>query len=134
MYKDYIKDKPKGSPFYVTRKRYGDIIRRSNDLISGYVLNESYHFKFPYGLGILNVVKKRLDFAYNKLAVDWAATKKYGKKIFHTNEHTNEYKYSWMWNLRISSVTHSSCYLFVPARGINRELAKMLKNGKDYLE
>jgi len=132
MYKEYIKDKVPGTPLYVNRKQYGDIIRRANEAISDYVLKDTYHLRLPFALGILYIVKKRINYAASNLPIDWENSKKYGKRIYHTNEHTNEYRYRWMWNLKRASVKHGACYFFIPCRTNSRNLAKILKTGKDY--
>ena len=134
LYKYYISDKEKGTVLWVDRKTYTSIIKAANTMLADYILNESYHIVLPYLLGRLRIVKKRLDFAEGKLPIDWAATKKYGKRIFHTNEHTNEYKYRWLWDKHHSNVKHSNYYSFIPCRTNSRKLAQSLFNKIDYIE
>jgi len=53
----------------------------------------------PYGLGYVQVVKyKPKTYTDKSLSVDYKESKKYNKKIYHLNEHSNGYKYRLYWS------------------------------------
>lgn len=134
LYKFYIKDIEPGNTLFVSRGKHGEILKRANELFSEYVLDFAYRVRLPFSLGVMGITKKRLNFASNRLPIDWENSRKYGRRIYHTNEHTNEYKYRWAWYPGTNGTKHASCYLFVPTRTNSRKLAALLKQGKDYPE
>ena len=128
MYKYYIKDKKPGSPLYVDYKTYAYILKETNKKIAQLVLGGIYHVFLPCNMGKLKVVKKRLDFAKGKLPVDWKSSKEHGRLIYHTNDHTDGYRYKWFWERHTSIAVNKSFFRFVATRTNNRELAKRLNN------
>ena len=62
----------------------------------------------------------------NKLKIDWAASKKLGKRIYHLNDHTGGYKYRFYWTKGI--IKNITAYSFIPTRTNTRTLAGILKD------
>ena len=82
----------------------------------------------------LSKQKQRLEFGKDnklKLSVNYAASKKYGKAIYYTNEHTNGYIFKIDLDRRIFRNNKST--KFKPGRyTFSRYLAKLIKSD-DYL-
>lgn len=83
-------------------------------------------FTLPCMMGIIGLRKKKMDFNFllneNLLQIDYAASRKYKKIIYHTNDHSNNYRYRWYWKRK-----SKNAYKFVPCRALKREAAKVIK-------
>ena len=135
-YNDYIKDKDKDSPYYISRQEYIDIVGDYIKLINKELLDNASIFKMPYRLGTLQIVKLRSSNNRNKkYSVDFSLTNKYGKTIYHLNEHSDGYKYMFKWSKLKSVVKNKTKYRFIPTRTSKRQLAENIKSGSvDYFE
>ena len=83
----------------VPYKLYTAILHAMCQIILEHVLERSEGFKMPYGLGFIQVGKylpKQLT--PKSLSIDYKATREYGKKIYHLNEHSDGYKYRLYWS------------------------------------
>ncbi|MEO7520351.1 MAG: hypothetical protein ABIW79_00915 [Gemmatimonas sp.] len=126
--------------------KYTKNINICNWMFIEYALETGIKVFLPYGFGPLAVNKKKLkrykEFEgkkYINLRIDWAKTKKLGKKIYHTNEHTEGYNYKWLWFPKETKLYLADCYVFNPcryaSRAINKYLTKPNSPYKDmYLE
>lgn len=95
------------------------------------ILSTGEKVSLPFGLGELSINKKKTR-RFNKfnkiiLPVDWVATKKFGKKIYNFNEHTEGYKFKWIWFREKSRFPLSTLWIFKPSRKTSRKLAECLK-------
>ena len=62
------------------------------------------------------------------LKVDWAATKKLGKVVYHLNESRNGCNYRFKWRRpRHAMIPYTFAYMFDPVRRKHRELPALLK-------
>ncbi len=136
MYEDYIADKFNNSPYAISKEEYADINKDFVLSMVDYMLYEAGTFKMPYRLGSLRIIKLKSSMGRKKrLSVDFNLTKKYGKTIYHFNEHSDGYKYMFKWDKRKAVVKHKSFYRFIPSRGNKRRLAHIIKNKlADYFE
>ena len=135
-YKDYIKDKEIESPYHISKDIYLNIILDYIKYINYEIIYKASIFKMPYRLGTLQVVKLRSsNNRYKKYSIDFNLTNKYGKTIYHLNEHSDGYKYMFRWSKIKSVVKNKSKYRFVPTRTNKRNLATNIKsNIIDYFE
>jgi len=135
QYKDYIKDKVVDSPYYVSMKEYDEFCGFFYKQILDYILEHSGTFQMPHGLGDFRVVKRKNTKSTKKFSVDWELTQKYGKYIYHMNDHTKGYRYSFHWSKIGNPFKNKYLYRLVITRQIKRRLAKMIKSGNyDYIE
>lgn len=126
--------------------KYKENIYICNNLMVEYVLKTGNTIKLPHGFGDLTIRKKKLKpkkifngKTYINLKIDWAKTKKEGKYIYHTNEHSDGYNYRWIWKPSSARFFFSSLWNFKPHRDASRAIAKFVNkpnsNYKDiYLE
>lgn len=101
-------------------------------------------------LGVLGIrgrkVEARIDEEtghIKKLHVDWKATKELWERrpdlkeakhlVFYMNEHTNGVRYAVKWIKDKTKLINKTFYKFVPCRANKRQLAKLIKDGKEYL-
>ena len=69
------------------------------------------------------------------LRIDYQATKQTGKLIFLLNEHSDMFKYRFMWSKVDMLATNKSKYQLVATRANKRTLAQIIKNREmDYEE
>lgn len=97
-------------------------------LVSDQLLSGSKRFKMPHKLGSLAIVKyKPIYYDSRCLSIDFQATKKYGKTIYHLNEHTNGYKVGMHW-YKTNKFDNYKDFMFVMTRANKRKLAQLFKN------
>lgn len=120
----------------VDYKTYTQICLKANTLIAEEILTNSATVKFPARTGHLRIMKSKLVLLIPRLKVDWAASNKTGKRVYHLNEHRQGYKYRFHWAKRDCNATNKAAYSFTPARTLKRRLAYILKNEPtiDYYE
>lgn len=112
-----------------------------------YALRTGFKVQLPFGFGSIAVNKKMLkrfkefkDKEGNQkkvvnLRVNWAKTKELGKKVYHTNEHSDGYNFRWIWFAGESKIHLSDLYVFKPGRYASRSIAKYVKRpGEQFKE
>lgn len=129
IYKYYISEH-KEDEFFVTIKDFKKIINTFNKKIVSAMLDDSQEFKMPYRLGTLRIKKTKMNFNSENECwkIDWATTKKCGKKVFHMNDHTNNHRYRFYWNKAGCNAKNVSAYSYDATRANKRKLAHILKN------
>ena len=117
----------------VPKQEYRKICDEFNKLFIDEILISSEEMRLPYRLGTIRVKKSKMKYDdKNKLKVDWAASKKIGKRIYHLNDHTGGYKYRFYWTKGI--VKNITAYAFIPTRTNTRRLAQILKDKERQLD
>lgn len=136
MYKAYIKDFDVDHPYHIPYSEYKDIISEYLKYISEEVVVKSMQYKLPFRLGTLCVYKHKPFFkSTNKMSVDWKETKKQGKKIYLFNNHSNGYRYRFLWDRNGSNAKFLKMYAFKASRSNSRTIASLVKERKnDYFE
>ncbi len=106
-----------------------------------YALRTGLKVSLPYGWGSFAVNKRKLKMykefegkRYINLRVDWAKTKKLGKRIYHTNEHSDGYNFRWLWFPEDAKLHLSDLYVFKPGRYSSRAINKYIKKSPYYKE
>lgn len=128
IYKYYIDTHP-DEEMYVDKKTFKKIIYMFNKKIMQAVLDDSETFKIPKRLGLLRIKKSKMSFKEGmSCKIDWDATRKYGKTIYHMNDHTNNYRYRFFWQKGTCNAVNKSAYCFEATRTEKRKLAYLLKN------
>jgi hypothetical protein len=126
IYKFYVKEV--GIDLALPYPLFRKINEEKALLLKKKMLLESDTFKLPCNLGEMRISKRKLNISKKILKVDWAITKKIGKRVYHLNEHRNGYRYRIQWSKAKSKILNKSAYHFKPCRTFNRELAYILKN------
>lgn len=136
MYASYIEDKEEYSPYAVSYDEFLSITREYLKMVMSSIINEARTYKLPFRLGSIRVVK--LDSSLGRkrrYSLDFSLTHKYGKPIYHLNEHSGGYKYMFKWDKINAYVKHKFYYRFIPTRANKRMLAYNIKNYiTDYFE
>lgn len=129
MYKQYVNE---GSD--VSYVRFKRILDSFNHLLILNLLESSEPFKMPYGLGFICIVKyKPKTFTEKSLSVDYKATKEYGKRIYHLNEHSDGYKYRLYWSKTPRTFPDRYRYQLSLVRANKRHLAQLIFQKHDYI-
>ena len=117
----------------VDKKLFRAICDEFNKLLIDEILISSEEIRLPYRLGTIRIKKSKMKYDdKNKLKIDWAASKKLGKRIYHLNDHTGGYKYRFYWTKGI--VKNITAYSFIPTRTNTRSLASILKDKNRQLD
>ena len=113
---------------------YSDICVEYFKYIRDSIIEDSKEIKLGYRLGELMINKKlETEKELKNLSVDFKLSKEYKKRIVHTNEHTNGYKFNFYWSKQHCIVENKGKYNFVATRANKRRLAYLLKEEhKDY--
>ena len=106
---------------------YSKITNAFNAAIMKKVVHGEIVLSLPHGTGRI-VISKRGKAEDYRRPIDWVNTKKYGKRIYLTNEHTKGYSYSIFWLKENINVRGKRMYLFQPARSFCRALGAFLKD------
>lgn len=138
MYEDYLSTISGNDVYTISYSVYKNIISDYMKLVSDLLLNESGKFRMPAGLGVLQIAKVKpmylKDIQYQP-GIDWSETVKHGKVIRHFNDHSNGFKYKFMWHKTFFHVKYLKSYRFVATRENKRTLAYYIKNKvRDYFE
>lgn len=134
MYKDYIKDIPKESAYYVTYNEYAKIVGLFYKEVSSKIIKDAEVFSLPFRMGNTYVEKKALDYN-NRPPIDWQLTTQHGKVIYNFNEHSNGYKYEMKWSKILAALHNIYLYRLVYTRANKRKVAKHIKEKEiDYFE
>ena len=64
---------------------------------------------------------------YINLRIDWAKTKEAGKKIYHTNEHSDGFNFRWLWFPGDARIHLSNLYVFKPWRYVSRAINRYVR-------
>lgn len=136
FYKAYKDKVEKGSPYDVSYDTFRDALELYYKGISDILIEDGLPFKLPCNLGEFKVIKKKMNYSNLKPSgIDWVNTIKYGKVIYHLNEHSDGYRHYFMWNKARARLKNISKYKFEPTRTNKRKLASYVKNKvRDYFE
>lgn len=131
MYHYYLSENIDSDVSYARFKR---IISEMYKIILECLQDRSDCFKMPFGLGYLMIVKYKPKY-YNaqSLSVDYKQSKKYDKKIYHLNEHSDGYKYRLFWSKQPYTFSDRYKYQLSFVRENKRRLAKLIFNRQDYI-
>jgi len=117
----------------VDKQTFREVCDEFNKIIINKILLDSEEVRLPYRLGTVRVKKSKMKYDdKNKLKIDWEASKKLGKRIYHLNDHTGGYKYRFYWTKGI--VKNITAYSFIPTRTNTRNLASILKDKNRQLD
>lgn len=136
-FKEFKKTQNKNSHFPVDYSLYKKLCAEFNKKVVEDILQDSGTFKVPHRLGEIRIQKKKMNFSQaNKLKVDWKRTNELGTRVYHMNDHRDNYRYKWYWKKSKAIVKNKTAYSFTATRDNMRALAKILLNnrGIDYFE
>ena len=136
-FKEFKKTQCKNIKEDINYTLYKKICAEFNKKIIEEILIHSGTFKIPYKLGELRIQKRKMSFKdKNKLKIDWKSTNELGYTVYHMNDHSNNYRYKWLWTKRYAIVKNKSAYSFTATRTNMRSLANILLTNKqiDYFE
>ena len=129
--------KDKKHPLYVSKKDYLDICKKANQYIIDELIYNHQSFRLPERLGIIYIQKLKIPQHLQDRAIDYKNTKKYGKPIYHNNNHSSNYFVKFKWDKASIKLSNKNLYTFKSTRTNNRDLAKHIKQSSsimDYLE
>lgn len=130
-----FKDMYKTLPIELDYFTYNRILDEMCKVILDYVFMRSDGFKMPYGLGFIQIGKYRpKTYTEKSLSVDYRESQKYGKRIYHLNEHSNGYKFRLYWSKIPKTFPDRYRYSLNLVRANKRKLAQLIFNKHDYID
>lgn len=132
VYKQYLKDNPKDSDFYVDYKTFISNIDLCFEKVLHNILYEADEITFPHRLGSISIIKTKMRM--DKLTIDFAKSKELNTTIYHLNDHSNGYRMRYRWRKHKAIFTNRKYFSFIPSRQNKRLLSKLIQEGKtDYM-
>jgi len=135
IYKKYKKEVKGSETLDVPYKLYREIVNMYFKEAMNFIFDKSLPFKLPCNLGTFQIIKKKEVNNLKKIRfINWKDTTHYGKYIFYSNDHSDDFKYYFMW-IKDGRTKNISKYRYVPTRTNKRKLAYYIKNKiRDYFE
>lgn len=132
-YKEYIEQ---DTLYDVSFTQFKQIVCDYFKYMRDQILLESKEIKIPCRLGTLQVVKsKPKEYSGKSLRIDYKSTKELNKLVYHLNDHSNHYKYRYLWSKKQCLTLNKTKYQFVATRENKRNLAQIIFNKeRDYPE
>lgn len=122
----------------ISKQKWAAVVRGFNESIIDYILETGEKVRLPWGVGALSVSKfkpRRTKIfegkEYINLAVDWAATKRLGKRTYHLNAHTDGNRFKWYWFRKDCMIDFSPVRFFKPCKSASHKLAAYLKGNPE---
>lgn len=122
-----------------------------NKLYNKFLIRKALEGKevtLPSRMGTLSVVGRRPKMRFDEnsnivgLAPDWVRTKEFWKKnpeakekktlLYHTNPHTDGFRYKWMWSKNRVLVENKTLYALRLTRENKRAVYKAIMEGKQF--
>lgn len=131
----------------VELKEYLEITKEYNKMLID-ELQDKGLVHLPERLGTLSIVGTKAkmtveDGKIKGLAPDWKATKELWESdkecrdnkqlVYHFNEETNGIRYRYLWSTKNVALINRTIYNLIMTKGNKRDLAKLIKSGKEYL-
>lgn len=122
-----------------------EILAKFHERVFEDIVFEGNIFYLPFNLGSVYITKRKpkveFDEDFNIIkttaALDfkgmrdlWESdpeAKAAKTKVYHQNDHSDNYKYSFTWSRKRSSLPGRGVYRFIPTRSAKRALAKKIK-------
>ena len=132
----------------VDSKTYIDYANEFNKFLSEKVI-EGYEITLPSRLGTLSIIGKKQKIKVDDngkisgLAPDWVKTKELWNSnplakekkqlLYHTNSHTDNTIYKFLWSKNRILITNKILYSLRMTRDNKRKVYSLVKNGKKYI-
>lgn len=135
FYEFYLSYIERDTVYDVEYKVYRQIVEDYFRYIVEEVMEKSREFKLPCRLGNLSIVKRQpKNFDNKSLRIDYHESKIQGKSVYFINEHSNYYKFRFLWSKKDCLLINKTRYQFVASRANKRKLAQIIKNKEhDYM-
>lgn len=138
FYRNYIKGLDKNSDLFITERKYGEIIKVTNDIIKERLL-DGCQVVFPYGLGSLqiesheNTIKIVNGTIHTSYMIDWNETIKLWfsdnecrkKKTLVRND--NPLRYVVQYRRPKIPMANKQCICFLPCRDLTGKINTKMK-------
>ena len=127
----------------ISFKEFESIIYTDNANRMFHVLETGTEVALPYGFGKISIQRKmtiptftdKQNRTHTILPVDWKKTKETGKKTYFFNDHTEGWRFKWIWFKNSSTgLKMKDIWGFKVARGWSKQLNKFVtREDKKYL-
>ncbi len=115
----------------ISFKQFEECIRGLNSEYGSYILETGNIVKLSFGLGGLSINKKRgrklfkdENGTHITLPINWDATNKAGKVIYHFNEHTDGFHCKWYWFKHMALIRLKEIWCFRPCKTLSKLLTQ----------
>lgn len=136
LYNHYLTLIDPCSDYYVDSEIYHRIVGEYYKAAMRKMIKESKTIKLPWRLGHIYIGKQKpIKITGRNVGIDWIESKRLGRWIRYSNDHTAGFKFRFHWTKTFCTAVNREFYRFIPTRENKRTLAKVIKSGtNDYLE
>lgn len=106
------------------------VTRTANRHLAAMLVEEGKTVYLPQKLGNLLVYRKKMNF--KKKFVNWAETKKQGRRVLHINDHSDNFQSFVHWQKITCNFPNQGFYAFSPVRDVSRAMAKIMQLPNGY--
>jgi len=117
-YNEYTED--------IDKSIYISVVKDFFKELSKEVIVNRLRWKMPFKIGTIRIQKKKNKSSVNARRINWEATKRLDKKMYHLNLHSNNNYFKFLWD-KLSNTPGKGVYKFYPTRNNKRSLAKTIK-------
>lgn len=121
-----------GKGIDVTYKEAKEVINHANKIIAEIITEETDGFKLPFGFGYIVPMKYVATYP----AINWKESANLGKRVYHTNMHTDGYscKIQWFRVGRVNNSHFNEVFKFKSYKELSRSVSSAFRDGKQYVE
>jgi hypothetical protein len=127
-------------------KTYIELANDYNKFLCHHV-HEGFEVVLPMRMGTLSIVGTKPEIKFDedgkpKLPTNWPATiklwnkdpqaKEEGRKVYHTNDHSDGIRYKYFWSKKRMFVTQKNLYSLKMTRENKRKVPELVAEGKEY--
>lgn len=136
FYNHYLSSIDHQQPYEIDYKKYREIVTAYFKYLRDEVIERGSMLRLPCRLGHLFIVKRKpKTWTSDSLRIDFKTTKDLNKVTYHLNEHSNGFKYRFLWSKQDAIFINKSKYQLKMSRANKRRLAQIIKNReRDFVE
>jgi hypothetical protein len=123
--KDIYKKYKEGKKNPLDYKEFREICYMHNQLFMERVLVAGERMRIPFRLGFIRVKKTKMNYKY--MMFDYETFNKTGEKVFHMNDHSDDFKARILWEKSKCIVPGKRPYCLRLTREYKRKLASIMK-------
>ena len=99
FYNSYLDRIDLNSNYNISETLFRSILKDYFTMVSDDIIVKSREFRVPFNLGYIYVLKSKPNpSTTSRFRVDFVSTRELGKVIYHLNEHSDGYNYTFHWD------------------------------------
>jgi len=126
--KDIIRDIESNEDFNIEYKELKRIILLFIKFMVDNVM-EGHSVSIPHGLGKLRIIGKKPKKRFRDFAINYQETKKQGKTVYYSNDHSDGFVYGFKWLKKNYHIVNKRYYKLGLSKPNKNRLRKLINEG-----